>query len=51
MRELEWMERLSSRFRDSVAEIARAVELDAAQGEDGELVEDALGREGKALIL
>jgi hypothetical protein len=45
------MERLSSRFRDSVAEIERAVELDAAQGEDGELVEDALGSEGKALIL
>ena len=35
---------------DSIAEVARAVESDAAQQKAGELVEDALEREGEALI-
>ena len=37
-------------FVDSISEVARAMASDAAQGEVGELVEDALGSEGEALI-
>jgi len=37
-------------LRDSVTEVAWDMESDAAQGEVGELVKDALGREGKAFI-
>jgi hypothetical protein len=37
-------------FGDSIVEVARAVKSDTAQGEVGEMVEDALGMEDEAFI-